>query len=228
MNTDKVIIISGCQGSGKSTLMDNLIGEMQKNTYYLCIPLNFADTVYKIHDFALKTLKSCDIPVEGNKDGGFLQVVGEYFKGKYGKDVWVNTLKGQINQSQKNYSDEGEQPICFFLGDTRFRNEVDAFPEAFKIRLEASREVRKARCKSWRDNDTHISETDLDTYARSGSFDLYLDTESNDTSTIHFTAQKAFAMWEYGKHFNNNFSKINEKFYKTKELPTVPQFLNEI
>jgi hypothetical protein len=66
--------------------------------------------------------------------------------------------------------------VLFIVSDCRFRNEFDGFPDAFKVRLECDRDIRKSRCSQWRENDTHISETDLDGYAEEGKFDCVIDT----------------------------------------------------
>ena len=67
--------------------------------------------------------------------------------------------------------------MMIIIDDARFKNEIDGFPEAFKIRLRCSRDVRKERADAWRDTEDHISETDLDEYDQMPEkFNLILNT----------------------------------------------------
>lgn len=162
----KVILISGKQGSGKTTLQTNLyLRFSEENTADI---LNFADIIYDIHDFALEELEKAGIKRDIVKDGPLLQLLGtEWGRNTIDKNIWVKALQGKVKNSSADF---------VIIGDTRFENEFDGFPDAIKIRLECVEEIRKERCSQWRDRTDHPSETGLDEYALSGAFDLYIDT----------------------------------------------------
>ena len=57
--------------------------------------------------------------------------------------------------------------IISVVSDTRFPNELEAFPGAVTVRLDCPEEIRKARIlatpgQNWRENTNHPSETGLD------------------------------------------------------------------
>jgi energy-coupling factor transporter ATP-binding protein EcfA2 len=209
MGNDKIILISGPQGSGKTTLMDSLKEEFEKEG--VC-PINviFADTIYKIHDFAINLLKERGISRNLVKDGKLLQLLGtEWGRQTVDENIWVKCLLGEIASIKKLTGDI--HPIVFLVSDCRFRNEFDGLPNAFSIRLEASREIRKERCSQWRDNDTHPSEIDLDGYAREGKFNMYLDTEKDKTVG---KVMNCFKMWSSDNSIKGmGFQKVKEIHY---------------
>lgn len=168
----KIIMISGKQGSGKTTLTKELLRYF-KSRKIPALELRFAATIYKIHDAALEVMDN--LGFETMKiDGELLQYLGtEWGRKRFGESVWVDAVKRQIA--------EHVEPTVFIISDCRFRNEFDAFPEALRVRLTCPQGERERRAEKWRDNVQHPSEIDLDNYAESEKFDIYLDTFSLDT-----------------------------------------------
>lgn len=166
-------MISGKQGSGKSTLQKAIIEKLiSRSKAKVIFNLKFADVLYRMHDAVLKILYSYLPKRKIQKDGPLLQVLGiEWGRNTLGENIWVDLLKERIKQHQVSFN-----PDYIFIDECRFENEFNAFPEALRIRLECPKEIRKARCSMWRDNDSHHSEIGLDDYAKAHKFDLYLDT----------------------------------------------------
>lgn len=160
----KIILLSGKQGSGKSTLADGL--EKAARDYgFAPVRTRFAKVLYEMHNAACAVAKKYGVQVNP-KEGEMLQWIGtEWGRILKGQNVWVSALKTDVEQTMKSYL-PGHK-LCFIIDDMRFQNEFDAFSRSeelgvFKLRLEADRETRKARCSYWRENDTHPSETGLD------------------------------------------------------------------
>jgi broad-specificity NMP kinase len=170
----KVIMISGKQGSGKTTLGHALAKEFSLSGHQV-VGLTFASTIYQIHDYALALMEDKGLKLDSVKDGDLLQFLGtEWGREKFGENVWADCLKGDV----KNYCEKfPNKNIVFLVSDCRFENEFNAVEDALTVRLECSREVRKSRCEMWRENDKHRSETDLDSHAMRGMFDITLNTE---------------------------------------------------
>jgi hypothetical protein len=212
----KIIMISGKMGSGKTTLMNKLIAYAH-DAGVSCHNVIFADTIYKIHDYALELLKARGIERDIAKDGKLLQLLGtEWGRATLGEDVWVRCLMGQIDGLKKAI-DVGmkDRKTIFIISDCRFKNEFDGVPDCFKVRLEASKEVRKARCSQWRDNDVHPSEIDLDGYAKEGKFDCYVDTELEIQDSLEHLIW-CFDEWAFGEETGpefNGFSELCGKYY---------------
>ena len=173
----RVILISGKQGSGKSTtaeaLVKRLIGVGIEQTRIF----KFAGPLYEMHDAVLSILTKYGVHRPGLvKDGPLLQVLGtEWGRNTVDSNIWVKCAKAQV----QNWFDRRPNEYAFaILDDCRFENEFDAFPDAFKIRLECNDKWRKERCSMWRDNQNHPSEIGLDAYANADKFDLTLWTDT--------------------------------------------------
>lgn len=153
----QVILISGKQGSGKTTLSNNLkmlLLEEKKHPFVI----KFADVLYEMHDSIWRIMNKYGQQLNAKKDGKLLQILGtEWGRDHIHQDIWVNIAKYRANQF---VSMSPENVVI--IDDCRFPNELEAFPEAFKVRLEAPTDIRKARCEAWRDNESHLSETALD------------------------------------------------------------------
>lgn len=161
-----IILLSGKQGAGKTTLAEQLIREWEGPS----IRLKYADPLYALHDIVREVASKYGLSPVCPKDGTLLQLLGtEWGRKIYGEDVWVRCLQNTVSRY-----DQGTNLII--IDDCRFPNEFEAFPNALRVRLSAPREVRKERCTMWRDNDTHASETALDAHEAEGKFDLVLDT----------------------------------------------------
>ncbi len=172
----RIIAISGKQGSGKSSLADALVLALKAHDpkIHSVAILKFAGPLYAMHDYILNTMEHWTGKKPFTKCGPLLQYLGtEFGRGNYGENVWVDALKHLIGaESREN----------IIIDDCRFENEFNALPEALRVRLECSEEVRKARCPAWREDVNHPSETGLDNYAWERRFDIHLDTEVMPTA----------------------------------------------
>jgi hypothetical protein len=168
----KIILISGKQGSGKTTLQKELYSTIERDGSALT--MNFADALYEMHDAVLKVLHKYMDPRPIVKDGPLLQLLGtQWGRETIDQDIWVKLMRKRVNKV-------GQSITHVIVGDCRFENEFDAFPEALRVRLYCPEAVRKARCSMWRDNTEHASETGLDQYYLKNKFDLVLNTEKSD------------------------------------------------
>jgi hypothetical protein len=174
-----IILISGKQGSGKTTLASGLL-EFAAKRGFVPYRLRFAEPLYKIHDAALPVLKEIGfVPPDCTKDGAFLQVIGtEYGRKHHGENIWTDIVRRRVSKTL-----EADPKAFITIEDARFENEFDGFPDAFRVRLEASEAARRERTHAWRDNTSHPSETGLDSFAGANLFDLYIDT-GDDTAPI--------------------------------------------
>jgi len=179
VNGHKVVLISGKMGSGKSTLAEALekAWDAQGGVAYL---KNFADSIYEMHDYCLGYVNDFGVALPDSmkvessqrthKDRKLLQWLGTEWGRTIDENIWVSILKEKIDIAMAVC--DNENPL-FIVADCRFENEAEAFPNALKVRLNCSREVRKERCTRWTDTDDHPSETGLDRYK---GFDMTLDT----------------------------------------------------
>lgn len=158
-----IILISGRLGSGKSRLAEELCKQIKNS----CI-VKFADPLYAIHESVKETLRSYGWNLQGiNRD--LLQDIGLWGR-KQDENMWVNLAKQRMWKIQAE-----KQGATIVADDLRFLNELNAFPDAFKIRLKASEECRVKRAQKL-GNLNHISETALDGVP-DDVFSLVLDTE---------------------------------------------------
>lgn len=174
-----IVLLSGKQGAGKSTLAQKLVDRYNSKKDWDARELKFASVLYQMHDECLRIMRYFGIDVP-EKDGTLLQLLGtDWGRAKYGDNVWVKVMRGAIKEVVKN-REWGGAPAnsLIVISDCRFKNEFDEFPEALRVRLSCSEEARKVRAEKWRDHTNHPSEIDLDDYATDGKFDLNLDTET--------------------------------------------------
>jgi hypothetical protein len=155
-----IIMISGKQGSGKTTLAEGLT-KVCHTLIREPIRTRFSEILYKIHDSARDTARSYGINYP-TKFSPLLQLLGtELGRNTFGENIWVDALKRKVEK-------EGGHNSVVIIDDARFLNEIDCFDnsehQVFKIRLEANKDNRQKRADAWRDNDVHTSETSLDYY----------------------------------------------------------------
>lgn len=170
----KVVLISGKQGSGKTTLQKALCHE------WTASPrmgdgraFNFADIIYEMHDKVLAVLHNYWPDRNLVKDGPLLQLLGtQWGRDTIDTDIWVKCMVKKLEvMAQFNVG-------LAVVGDCRFENEFDAFPDALRVRLYCPESTRKLRCSMWRDNVLHPSEIGLDEYHVKNKFDLVLQTHT--------------------------------------------------
>lgn len=188
-----IILVSGKQGSGKTTLCENL------RTYYSGKNFNtyrfrFAQPLYDIHDLIWNYMQQYHSRPKV-KDGRLLQLLGtEWGRETLDKDIWVKIIKDEISSLPKS-----PEPFIT-IEDCRFLNEFNAFPEAIRIRLNCAHEIRKKRCSNWRDDVNHPSEISLD----HEEFDLRLPTH----------------VWSKEETFEMTIEFINDQIEKRKRNDT--------
>jgi hypothetical protein len=184
MRTD-LLVISGKQGSGKTTLVNAYLQEFHSPAHdEKVVEVRFAGPIYAIHDRARALVRSLGIECP-EKSGGLLQYLGtEWGRKTLGDDVWVKCARAQVERIQADSKADGVKHLTVIISDCRFRNEFAEFPDALRVRLEGDRDVRKARAEGWRDTEDHISETDLDLTAMNGEFDLRFWTDSDSMKPL--------------------------------------------
>lgn len=169
-----VILISGKQGSGKTTLTKALTKRFNNKTHIV----KFADVLYEIHDFALSKLQEYGIQRDIKKDGPLLQLLGtEWGRQTIDDNIWVKVAQSKVKNIKNLNSD-----LVVIIDDCRFKNELLGFTDALLVRLECPKEIRKPRCEMWRDRDNHQSEIDLDDWL--DKFDLVFDTSKVSVNEI--------------------------------------------
>jgi hypothetical protein len=191
-----IILISGKQGSGKSTLKDNLL-----KSFPSAIGMRFSDPLYDMHQVINDVCSWYAIPF-AEKEGRLLQLLGEdWGRQVKGEDIWVNCLNSRINTLTRWNNNQ-----IFIIDDLRYQNEFNAFQsnerfDVIKIRLCANEHARKNRALGWRDTTDHISETDLDYQEINNLFDLIIDT---DVVPEHITFEVALSLIKDRNAYSGN------------------------
>lgn len=194
---DTIVLISGKQGSGKTTLHEQLSKDIDYRPGGLWMPhgLIFAGPLYEMHDYCRSVLVDAGIdPIHKVKDGNLLQLLGtEWGRNTIDKNVWVKIVQNRIQKyGEELRKDNPSTPkkFIFIISDTRFENEFDLFPDALRVRLECPEDIRKERVNKtsmWRDNTHHPSETSLDRYSAEGRFDMYFHTDDPANTAEHMS-----------------------------------------
>jgi hypothetical protein len=168
-----IILLSGKQGAGKSSTAREISNLALKSERFSHVEIRkFAEPLYDLHDLILNKMQEWTGKLRAKKDGRLLQLLGtEWGREVFGANIWVETMRRRLSEYEMH-----ERLII--IDDCRFENEFDAFPEALRVRLWASEDVRKARTESWRADVNHPSEIGLDAYEDQGKFDLILSTEA--------------------------------------------------
>lgn len=156
----QVILISGKQGAGKTTLANHLLTLFPKSTR-----LSFADPMRSLVRGMLKAADEIGLDLPQNPETrSLMQFLGTEWGREMNPLLWVNYARKQTEDPSYD---------LFIFDDCRFRNEFNAFPDAIRIRLCCPEQIRKPRAKYW-GNPDHLSETDLDGYL--DRFDMRFDT----------------------------------------------------
>jgi len=112
-------------------------------------------------------------------DKTLLQLLGtEWGRKTVDPNVWVNVLQAKV-RAIRNLDPNAK----IVIDDCRFPNELEAFPDFLKIRLECDRQLRKMRCSQWRENESHISESALTGVGF--LFDHVLNTGVTDSNSLY-------------------------------------------
>lgn len=169
-----IVMLSGKQGSGKTSTAEAL--QKHWNSRGIAtVRYRFAQPLYEMHEVVYLIAKNYGIEPPAVKDGDLLQVLGTEWGRRKDPNIWVNCAKNKIQEMAGNWIRLGLLHVVL-LDDLRFENEFDAFPDAFRVRLECDREIRKQRASYWREREDHPSEIGLDEYAKAGKFTLTVDT----------------------------------------------------
>jgi thymidylate kinase len=188
VKTSQTIMISGKQGTGKSTLANFLTNHFESHGWQI-FPYKFARPLYEMHNACRHVLMKYGVRGYNfeKKDGVLLQILGtEWGRNTINPYIWVDCARNYISRNARMTTS-----ALFLIDDLRFKDEFNLDEGAIKIRLECDREIRKVRCEAWRDNDMHQTEIDLDDWV--DRFDLVLDTgkiskEDMFNKTLEFLA----------------------------------------
>lgn len=180
----KILIISGKQGSGKTTLQKAMTEYWYRRHQRGASCLNFADPIKEMHDAVLNVLHK-NWPDRGLvKDGPLLQLLGtEWGRRTIDDGIWIKIMKERLSKvAETNRLAKIHENSLVIIGDCRFLNEFEAFPEALRVRLECPENIRRGRAEMWREHTNHASEIGLDDVASHGEFDILLNTSKTDVA----------------------------------------------
>jgi hypothetical protein len=177
-----IILLSGKQSSGKTSAASAL--QACLNARGIQTPrYRFAQPLYEMHDHCIEVLEKYGIRRNIIKDGALLQLIGtEWGRNTIDQNIWVKCAQSWYQQLPAHGDMFG--PVIALIDDLRFKNEFTAFEgrDVIKVRIECAREIRRSRSESWRENELHISEIDLDDW--SDKFDLVLNSAFMSTDVI--------------------------------------------
>lgn len=163
----RVILISGHQGSGKTTLARDL-KELLETELYIPKLIKFASPIYGLHDKIYKELTYFGMNYV-DTDGTLLQFLGAHMRHIFGPDVWMNIAHDLVREALQITRS------IVVIDDLRYQNEIDVWSrnESILVRLTCPENLRKTRAEKWREDTGHASEISLDYYH---GWDLEFDT----------------------------------------------------
>lgn len=191
-----ILLISGKQGSGKTTLAKGLWNRLVLDPSLMSVfHWKFADPLYQMEEAIASVLRPYGIEYE-RPDKRLIQLLGtEWGRATLGADVWVKAAMNRVEKILR-FAPLPNLHRVFIIDDARFVNEVEAFNEmarresnvrVIKLRLEASEHVRRGRAEVWRSQTEHASETSLDQYH---AFDRIIFTDTNDAEATLFVTDR--------------------------------------
>lgn len=181
-----IVLISGKQGSGKTTLSNKMMEIARINRTYAWQG-GFAKAMRMIASTMTTVAKGQGCPVPDKVENRELMnfIATEWGRG-IDPDFWIPPVVEDYKRIAQMWK---KHPFfLYIIDDFRCMNEAHAFDrldDVFRIRLECPEEIRKQRAKYWGDPE-HFSEVDLDGYT---NFDLDLDTHIR---TPDHNADKAY------------------------------------
>lgn len=173
----QLILLSGKQGSGKTTILNALVECLQYCQNIGIVTFKFADPIYRFHDMIWAEMQNTyGIDRKTVKDRNLLQLIGtDWGRNTVDPDIWAKAAKTHWNSQCALAESKGLKRVIGIIDDLRFPNELATFKdEGIFVRLEASEEVRKNRSGHW-DGQQHESETALDKFEF--DWDLVLPTD---------------------------------------------------
>ena len=156
-----LIIISGKQGSGKTTLGNNLTKYYQE-IITKTIHCTLAEPIYELHNKLYET-----------KNRKALQLIGDWARGIC-PDIFIKAVISKIDKSN-----------IAIVSDCRRLDEISAlssmgwFKSVITVRLDCDVDSRKLRCPAY-GSDNHLSETELDEF----NFSIRIDTNALTASEV--------------------------------------------
>lgn len=152
----RIIMISGRQGAGKTTLACDL-AEILRNNSYKPILLKFASPLYALHNLIYGKLSEYGVRPK-KIDGTLMQLLGAHLRDTHDDKLWVKIVRHDIEKALK------EPRAVVVIDDLRYKNEAKTWlrHEMCLVRLECPERVRKKRAEKWRKDTEHASETELD------------------------------------------------------------------
>ena len=176
---EQMILLSGKMGSGKTTIQKSLIEQYNRRPNQKAVAINFADPLYEMMRAVQVVGDKYGLRAQDPKDRKLLQVLGtEWGRDVYGPDVWVNALEFKVAALRVRVGLLAYEHSLVVVGDCRFKNEFDHFPNALRVRLDCDYNVRISRNPAGAERNGHISETDLDHHDRARLFDLHVNTNT--------------------------------------------------
>jgi energy-coupling factor transporter ATP-binding protein EcfA2 len=186
----RIILISGKQGSGKTT-QSNALSQIAIQNDFTPKVFKFAGPIYKIHNLILPVFKLFGWrPETMDKDGELLQELGMFCRKVFGENCFADVVRKDVEAwlACSPYH-------LAIVDDCRFENEFDAFEDAMRIRLDCKESMRKERCSYWRENTNHPSEIGLDNYVAKGKFSsLWASVYSTEAARSEVVAK---SIWEH-------------------------------
>lgn len=196
-----IILISGKQGSGKTTLSDGLRELFGKNMHKVDV-IKFADPFYHLHNVLWDYMGKYGYKLNKAKDGELLQYLGtDWARKTIDNDIWANIcFKRAVEciENNKALPTFNNKDGIVLIDDLRFKNELDVFGKydvdtpIVSIRLECDEDVRKERCSYWRENTNHPSEVDLDDCVN--KFNIIINTNLLDAQSTLMTVYEALLL----------------------------------